>query len=68
MNKEPVDLREAWNRVFTDKIIECTGLCRENAEIYAPCADDAYDNGDDPVDAALEELNFWDLIPEEPEN
>jgi hypothetical protein len=60
MSNEPVDLREAWNRVFTDKIIECTGLARENAEIYAPCADDSYDNGDDPVDAAYEELSCWD--------
>ena len=51
--------RAAWNQLYAKRISECTDLDAEKAMQAADSADDAFNDGDDPVCAADEELTYW---------
>ncbi|MDO9145794.1 hypothetical protein [Rhodoferax sp.] len=51
--------RAAWNELYAKRISERTDLDAEKAMQTADSADDAFNDGDDPVEAADEELTYW---------
>jgi hypothetical protein len=59
-NKGAVMDRDAWNKVYADRIQEKTGLEPNWAMECAQSADDAFEMGYDAADAADEELTYWD--------
>jgi hypothetical protein len=52
--------RDEWNKVFAAQIHERSGMEPALAMETAIAADDAFEFGDDPKDAAEEEMSCWD--------
>ncbi|MDO9236185.1 MAG: hypothetical protein Q7U28_09170 [Aquabacterium sp.] len=55
----PVDLRAAWNYLYAQRISERAGLTQAEALKVADGADDAYNDNEEPGEAADEELSNW---------
>ncbi len=55
----PVDLRAAWNYLYAQRISERTGWTNSEAMNAADAADDAYNDNEEPGEAADEELSNW---------
>ena len=52
--------RNNWNKIYADRIQEVRGVPECVALNCALNADDAYFEDQDPIDAADEEMIFWD--------
>jgi hypothetical protein len=54
--------RDAWNSAYATRIQEQSGADADEkfAVECAEQANDAFNNGDDPVEAADEEMSNWD--------
>ncbi|MES2877530.1 MAG: hypothetical protein V4713_03840 [Pseudomonadota bacterium] len=55
----PARNRATWNDLYAKRISERTDLDAEKAMQLADSADDAFNDGEDPVEAADEELTNW---------
>jgi hypothetical protein len=51
--------RSTWDDLFAKRITERAGWTHEDALDVADSSDDAFNDGDDPVEAADEELSNW---------
>lgn len=52
--------RNTWNAAYTTQMIAVTGCGTEFAQCSAEAADDYYREGYSPVEAADEEISYWD--------
>lgn len=52
--------REAWNEEFAQRLMKMAGMTPQGALAYADSYDAWFEDGDDPVEAADEEMSCWD--------
>lgn len=51
--------RATWNGLYAKRISELTGMTHKESLKVADAADDAFNDGDEPVMAADDELSYW---------
>lgn len=55
----PALTREAWNRAYAARMMEVAKMPEKDALGCAESVDDYFNEGDDPADAADEEMSCW---------
>lgn len=53
------ELRDSWNYLYAQRIVERAGWAKEDALKAAEAADDAYNDNIAPDEAADEEMACW---------